>query len=297
MRKQHNELAMGITVVVIAAAVIIGILYLQRPGILASGLRVQMMIDHVQSLARGDEVRYRGVRIGTVQSISFEKEGLDVILQIDPGVAIPADSKFVVESGGILSDASVVIEPGSSNRNLPPNAVVQASQESGLLTALTTGTAIQDRIQNILDEIQKFPEAEIGTRLKNALDTLNTTTSNLNSVIADNRATVNDILTNLDSAVKTSQGDVNDVVTRLNTDIVAFRDSLGGFDQTLNDTRAAVGQLNSVVSSLNSGRGSAGKLLTDDTLYRKMNDTLDAIQALAKDIKENPKKYVTVRVF
>lgn len=71
---------MGITVTVVAVAVVVGILFLQRPGVLAGGLRVRLMIDHAASLARGDDVRYRGVRVGSVQSINFVNSGLQVNL-------------------------------------------------------------------------------------------------------------------------------------------------------------------------------------------------------------------------
>lgn len=288
---------MGITVVVIAAAIIIGILYLQQPGILESGLRVHMRIDHVESLARGDEVKFRGVRVGTVQAINFVTSGLDVILQLDPGIDIPADSSFVVQSGGILSGADVVINPGKSKQHLASNSVVDGQREMGLLSALTSDTGIHDQIQTILSQIQQFPEQQIGDSVKATLDSLAKTSESLDAIVQENRKTVAQILDHLNTGVSNGTVGVNDVITKLNSDVSAFRGSLDSVDQTLVETRAALGKLNGVVTNLNDGHGSAGKLLTDDTLYYKLNDTLDAIQALAKDIKDNPKKYVQVRVF
>ncbi len=311
MRKRHNELAMGVTVTVIAAGIVIGILYLQQPGILATGERIRLMIDHVESLSRGDEVKYRGVRIGTVQSIDFIKSGLMVNLQIDPGIQIPKDSQFYIESAGILSGASVVIRPGTSSQNLPQNAVVQGKAESGLLTYLQSDSSVQDKVngvlanaQDFLKQINQFPQAEIGRQVQQILTSLNTTVtglnetvSHLNGVITEDRQSVNDLLNHVDGLVQDNSAGIGSAVDKLNTDVAAFQNSLSRLDQTLNDARSAIGQIDVLVQSVNSGEGTAGKLLTDNTLYHKLNDTLDSINALAKDIKENPKKYVQVRVF
>jgi phospholipid/cholesterol/gamma-HCH transport system substrate-binding protein len=61
------------------------------------------------------------------------------------------------------------------------------------------------------------------------------------------------------------------------------------------DTAAA--SLVRVLAELESGRGSAGMLLRDSMLYARTTGTLAALERLLDDVRENPKRYLTVKVF
>ena len=48
---------------------------------------------------------------------------------------------------------------------------------------------------------------------------------------------------------------------------------------------------------ISNGEGSAGKLMTDDSLYTNLNNTLYSLDQLLQDMQENPKKYVHFSLF
>jgi hypothetical protein len=49
--------------------------------------------------------------------------------------------------------------------------------------------------------------------------------------------------------------------------------------------------------NLNNGEGSAGMLLRDPALYQRADQLLASLEDLIVDVKSNPKKYITVKVF
>jgi len=55
--------------------------------------------------------------------------------------------------------------------------------------------------------------------------------------------------------------------------------------------------LDSISQKINTGQGTAGKLVNDKELYEDIKKTNKELQALIADIKANPKKYLTVKVF
>jgi len=55
-------------------------------------------------------------------------------------------------------------------------------------------------------------------------------------------------------------------------------------------------KLAALTSDLEAGKGTAGKLLKDDTLYNNLNRTLEESQGLIKAIRENPKKYLSIKL-
>jgi phospholipid/cholesterol/gamma-HCH transport system substrate-binding protein len=56
-------------------------------------------------------------------------------------------------------------------------------------------------------------------------------------------------------------------------------------------------QLNSALAKLNTGEGSAGRLLTDDSLYRDIRHVVGSVDSLMNDFKKNPRKYINLRIF
>ncbi|GAM09036.1 mce related protein [Geobacter sp. OR-1] len=55
--------------------------------------------------------------------------------------------------------------------------------------------------------------------------------------------------------------------------------------------------LQTVTAKLEKGEGTAGRLVSDKELYDRMNRVVDNLDALVKDIKENPKRYVKFSLF
>ena len=55
-------------------------------------------------------------------------------------------------------------------------------------------------------------------------------------------------------------------------------------------------KLAALTSDLEAGKGSAGKLLKDEALYNNANKMLEETQDLIKAIRENPKKYLSIKL-
>ena len=55
-------------------------------------------------------------------------------------------------------------------------------------------------------------------------------------------------------------------------------------------------KLSDLTDKLNSGEGTAGKLLHDEALYNNVNQLLLDTQELIKAIRQNPKKYLTIHL-
>lgn len=68
-------------------------------------------------------------------------------------------------------------------------------------------------------------------------------------------------------------------------------------DDTVATQLASVTQrLDQLTASLNAGEGTAGRLLKDRELYENMNTTVRELQMLIADIREDPRRYLNVRV-
>jgi phospholipid/cholesterol/gamma-HCH transport system substrate-binding protein len=56
------------------------------------------------------------------------------------------------------------------------------------------------------------------------------------------------------------------------------------------------GRIDQVVSNLESGKGTAGRLLQDQQLYENMNHAVVELRDLLAEVRKDPQKYLRVRV-
>ena len=74
--------------------------------------------------------------------------------------------------------------------------------------------------------------------------------------------------------------------------------SLGKFmrdDGFYNDLRQTMGEMNGLLTAIQHGEGTTGKLIKDPTLFNSMNTTLSELQKFVYDVRQDPKKYLTIQ--
>lgn len=102
---------------------------------------------------------------------------------------------------------------------------------------------------------------------------------------------------------------LNDTIAKANTsveklngiiaDIEAGRGTVGKLikDETLhNEIRSSLASVRQVTEGLERGEGTAGKLLKDDKLYNNLNEVSSEMVKMLYDFRQNPKKYLSIRV-
>jgi phospholipid/cholesterol/gamma-HCH transport system substrate-binding protein len=57
-----------------------------------------------------------------------------------------------------------------------------------------------------------------------------------------------------------------------------------------------VAKLNGTIDKINSGQGAIGQFLVNPQLYESLNGATREFQSLAKDMRANPKKFLTIRL-
>jgi phospholipid/cholesterol/gamma-HCH transport system substrate-binding protein len=78
-----------------------------------------------------------------------------------------------------------------------------------------------------------------------------------------------------------------------------FADSLQALQlkQTLGNVNKTIQNLQHILADINSGKGSLGKLTSDEALYSNVNKTTTSLEKLLTDFRENPKRYVHFSLF
>jgi phospholipid/cholesterol/gamma-HCH transport system substrate-binding protein len=79
----------------------------------------------------------------------------------------------------------------------------------------------------------------------------------------------------------------------------AISDTIASADlsTSLASLKSSINSVDEILSGISSGEGSAGKLMTDDSLYTNLSNTLYSLDQLLKDMQQNPKRYVHFSLF
>jgi phospholipid/cholesterol/gamma-HCH transport system substrate-binding protein len=131
------------------------------------------------------------------------------------------------------------------------------------------------------------------TRANTAVDKLSQITSDLE----DGKGTVGKLLKDesLYNHLNSAVSNANQLITEINQG----KGALGkiskdpAFAQKLDDT---VGQLDAILKDIHEGRGTLGQLAQNRSLYDHTDQTADNAQLLLKEMRENPKKYLVIRL-
>ena len=84
---------------------------------------------------------------------------------------------------------------------------------------------------------------------------------------------------------------------KLDSTIKNFRTASANMAEMSADLKQTSGKLDLILAKVDSGPGSAAKLLNDPGAYNDVRALLQRMDSLIADIKKNPKRYINVRIF
>ena len=171
------------------------------------------------------------------------------------------------------------------------NDPVLAKKFVSIATDLETITAAISQGKGTLGKL--INDDTLYSKLNSITDRLNTITSDLDAGKGTAGKLLKDesLYNNLNSAI----ANTNQLVAQIN----AGNGALGklakdpAFAQRLDD---AVTNLDNILKSINAGQGTAGQLVQNRALYDHLDQTADQAQQLIKSIREDPKKYLVIRL-
>lgn len=245
-----------------------------------------------ERLKRGDPVLFRGVPVGEVKELAFDRGAVVVRARLNRRVPAGADAHAELESVDVFGAQSVVLHTGSAAAPLqdgdtlpgqaPPGLVGRIEELGGRAERLLGDSTINllhgslASVSGTGDELQRTLATANGLMLSQSAE-LTRATAALSATAANLRdATHGDELANTFANLE--------AVTR----------NLVGVSERMN---RASGSLESVLAKLDRGEGAAGRLVNDPALYDRLLAATVDFDSLMKDVMENPKRYISFSVF
>jgi phospholipid/cholesterol/gamma-HCH transport system substrate-binding protein len=123
---------LGVGLFVIVGLLALAYLSLQVGGLSykgKGGMRLVATFEEIGGLKARAPVRVSGVTVGQVESIQLADDlRANVILNVDPGLELSADTAAAIRTQGLLGDQFVALEPGGEEDLLQAGDAVAFTQ-------------------------------------------------------------------------------------------------------------------------------------------------------------------------
>lgn len=334
-RKHTSDFIVGATVLLVSAVLIAVVLWVKQADLGGRKSELIVRTRDVGGVALGNPVVIRGVRAGQVQGIALGERGWVVLtLGIDKSIQLPSDPVVLLVASSLFGEWQATV---SELAGVPPDRELRAALAEARTTGDTLAgamlpdiaqlTSVAGRISGdvakVADRFQVAFDDKAARELRESIRnfaqlssdlarTVNAQSRNLDRISSDVQAglksvnaaadNLNQFSSRVDSA--TSRGELQTIVTNSQNaarELVAtttrLREIAEGLSRTDGRLATVVSRADSVFAKVNSGQGSLGMLVNDARLYRNSDSLVTELRALLADVKKNPRRYLSVKVF
>ncbi len=301
--KITREIKTAILVICSILLFIWGYSFLKGSNLINNHKKLYTQYDNVEGLAIGAPITISGKIIGKVSEIKLNKNNgkLDVTLQIDEEqFPISKSSIAQIYEPGFIGGKQIAIIPNYKDTKITVNGDrLQPEIKLGMMSMvgdkltptqakldflLTNTDVLMKNINTVLDEKTKQDLKQSLENLNKTLAEFNKATIKVNSMLEANEKNITSTMFNANKA---------------SGNFVKLSDSLAKIDigQSVKKLDQTLASVNKIMSDLQSGKGSIGKMMKDETLYNNFNKTSKELELLLQDLRLNPTRYVNVSVF
>ncbi len=302
--KISQEVKVGLLAVIALAMFYFGFQFLKGSDFLSSDTNYQIIYDNVDGLTKSNAVTLNGLAVGRVKAIQIlqgQANKLLVTVAIDKDIKVGKGTRAVLADGGILGGKVIELEIPQITTLLAPDGMLVAAKEAGLQALIREKTLPVlnnvDSLTKNLNLIIKSFDHTAGV-LNATLQNASRVTGTLDLTVQENRAALQTTLGNvnrLSASLIETEKQLKPILAKV--DNVA--DSLRTLElrATLANANRTVANLQGLLAGIQQGKGSLGKLTSDDQLYSNVNATTASLEKLITDLRENPKRYVHFSLF
>ncbi|HZY78917.1 MAG TPA: MlaD family protein [Cyclobacteriaceae bacterium] len=296
---KNKELKVGLFVALALVLLYFGVDFLKGKDFFERSHKYYAIYDNVDQLQKANPVLVNGFAVGRVSNISIMQKKQNKVLvelDIDSDIVLGDSTRAILDSefiGGkyILLSIGNVVTPKEPN-----DTIIAEVAKSVLQTISSTAEPVADNLQTTI------------RKLNTVLDNLSSNSQSLDTIFRKLRATpekLNNTLTNssakldeLTLTIKTTTEHLNQTLVELKPTVKNFQvfsDSLKRIElnKTLGKTQATMTKLNETLAQLGKKDNTAGRLLTEDSLYVNLNKLLQSLDTLAANFNDNPSHFLS----
>ncbi len=269
-------------------------LWLTGRGLTADNSALHVHFDSAERLKRGDPVLFRGVPVGEVKKLTFgEREGVLVRARLDRPVPASADATARLQPVDVFGAQSIVLEGGSPTA--PP-------LRDGDTISGRVGTDLAGTMETLGDRAGQLLAPRTVEQVHASLDNITMATAELQHALTEARGLMDGQARELSATMENlaaTTANLRDITEpqELAPTLAALEATSANLVHLSESLGRVTTSLENVLAKVDRGQGTAGRLVNDPALYDRLVATAGNLDALVRDLKENPGRYVKLSLF
>lgn len=270
-----------------------GINFLKGLNVLKKQNQYYAVFDDVSKLLISSPVYVKGYQIGLINHIEIlSPDPLRFAVGINLKEALRITKGSYLEYGIDMFGASTVnLVMAPSDDYLQPGDTLTGGREIGLMDGVAgvmpKADSILMRIDSVLLTINRLMSNPSWERsiegIGSTVDQLNRSSESLNRIVGSLEKELPEISSNL-TTVSNDLKTVSGELSRMD-----MENTFSNIDETVHNLKLMTAKINSKDNSL-------GLLMNDTKLHDSLNVTIDTATKLLEDIRQNPERYLSVKV-
>lgn len=314
--KISKEVKVGLVTTLAIGCFIYGFNFLKGHDLFSSQRKFYAVYSNIDGLVEANPLMINGFKVGIVGKITLANDtstSVIVTLLLDNDVKVPKNSVAKVVSSDILGSKAVQLLLGTGTVYAESGDTLKSAQEDDLKTAVNKTIApLQEKavgliasidsvmivVQQVFNESARQNLAKSFESIKMAITSLETTSYRLDTMVQSEKSKISSILSKVNT-LATTLANNSDKLGNVINNFSNISDSIAKSNLTsaINNADVALGQASQIMTKINSGQGTMGMLINNDSLYRKLDKSSEDLDKLLKDLRINPERYVRISVF
>lgn len=273
----------------------LGITYLKGLTISARSKTYYVAMNDVTGINVATRVFVNGYKVGSVRKLDYDyrNNGETILtLTLDPGIKLPQGTQVQVAqtlfSGALVNLILPDVETGAylNAKDTIPMSTRQSAKsleqlQSEFVPRISATLSRMDSVLLQANAILSNPNIEPTlAEVRQSAQHINASSAQLHQSLRS--------LPTIMGRIDHTSANVESFASRL--------DSLR-LQETISNLESTSRELKSFTQRLNQSNGTVGRLLNEDGLYNRIDSVTTSLDALIRDIKANPKKYVKLSLF
>ena len=292
--KFSRNFIIGVSFLIALVSLYFGVNFLKGTNVLRKQKTYVVLFDNVSGLYTSSPVYVNGYQIGLVSNIRMHSSNpirFAVDINLEGDYRIPKGSYF--EFGSDLLGASQVnlVANETVGELLSPGDTLAGRQKADMMRSAAGMLPKADSIMMHVDSVvltlnrllanPMWEQSIVG--IGSTVSQLDKSSQNINAILLSLRTDLPAVTRNLTAV----SNDLKDVTAELNS--LELQKTFNSIDNTVDNLKLLSSKLTSTDNSL-------GKLTNDTQLHDSLTSTINTATKLLEDIRQNPERYLSIRV-
>lgn len=313
--KFSKEIITGISTILAIVLLVAGVNFLKGNSFFGGDRYFYAYFPNSAGVTPATSVYVNGVDVGKVLEVNLTGHS-DSLKKVQIKFNI-TDSELEITKGSVVEAGAIDMFTKGLTIKLHPDVdkgfYKKGATIAGVVTVDITSQVkayadpISQKVQAMMSSIDRMvngissfwdtsatSELEASMReVKIAIRKFGNAANEIEGLLVDERIRFSRIMSNVE-AITLNLKNSNDSVKAIVGNVKQITDDLvtSDFKEVINNAKTALAHFNATLNAANSGEGTLGKLLKDETLYKELINTNKELQNLVNDLQVHPERYI-----